>query len=152
MSWQIQKIAFTDLTPGPAYFGPFSINNQNVYLGSSAGSFVNPRDSWRWMVHETGHLLGLVDLYGTGPDYVDDADRHRFFGDWDIMSQNWKSSPIEMNGWFRFQLGWIPQSEMNCTSLENIKQNNGLTVSLSAIENRTKNSKIVVVRLSSEKY
>jgi M6 family metalloprotease-like protein len=147
----LQTIPTNVISPGPAFFGPFQTSSGVVNLGSAAGAFGNELNQWRWLVHETGHLLGLVDLYGWVGSYVDDDDRHRFFGDWDIMSQNWKDSPIELNGWFRFQLGWLGENQVRCTTSPLILDNQKLVFGLTPIEIKDAQPKIGVIRVSDQK-
>ncbi len=58
--------------------------------------------------HETGHLMGLPDLYAhTG-------DVHRFVGIWDYMGNTFEAS--ELTAWHRFKLGWIDGSQVACAA------------------------------------
>ncbi len=55
------------------------------------------------LVHETGHMLGLDDLYG-------DRD---FAGPWDIMhSSDGPDAP--MTAWTRFLVGWLDKPDFRC--------------------------------------
>jgi M6 family metalloprotease-like protein len=55
------------------------------------------------LVHETGHLLGLPDLYARGSP----AAFHR----WDVMAARW---PAELLAWHRWKLGWLDADEIVC--------------------------------------
>ena len=147
----LQSISTSLITPGPAFFGPYQTSSGVVNLGSAAGSLGSERNQWRWLVHETGHLLGLVELYGWVGSYLDDDDRHRYFGDWDIMSQNWKDSPIELNGWFRYQLGWLNESGVRCLDSTSFLKESNLSIAVTAIELKDENPKIGVIRLGNQK-
>jgi hypothetical protein len=147
----LQTIPNALITPGPAFFGPFQTNSGVVNLGSAAGSFGSERNQWRWLVHETGHLLGLVDLYGWVGSYIDDDDRHRYFGDWDIMSQNWKNTPIELNGWFRYQLDWLTDRGVRCLNPTSFLKDPKISVAISAIELKDENPKIGIIRLDNQR-
>jgi M6 family metalloprotease-like protein len=57
------------------------------------------------LLHETGHLLGLPDLYS--PNAI--STFHR----WDIMAARW---PSELLAWHRWKLGWIDESAIVCSS------------------------------------
>ncbi len=59
------------------------------------------------IAHETGHGLGLPDLYDTNPFDSDDSEG---IGNWGLMgSGNYTSpfSPSHMEGFSRFELGWV---------------------------------------------
>ena len=55
------------------------------------------------LVHETGHLLGLPDLYASGSP--------RTFHRWDVMAFRW---PSELLAWHRWKLGWLGQDAIVC--------------------------------------
>jgi M6 family metalloprotease-like protein len=72
--------------------------------------------SWVWLyedlyefgnyaIHETGHVLGLPDLYvGTSP---------RSFHAWDVMASS-LSRPAGMFAWHRWKLGWLDRAQIAC--------------------------------------
>src|SRR5947209_2265422 len=60
------------------------------------------------MAHETGHVLGLPDLYKLGTN--DDWDRYA--GAWDIMSDVWFGGP--MLAWTRREVGWLGNRDFRC--------------------------------------
>jgi M6 family metalloprotease-like protein len=63
------------------------------------------------LVHETGHLLGLPDLYRYGLplyDAVEDA------GGWDPMS--FLVPGASFNAWHRWKLGWIDDRQIVCAA------------------------------------
>ena len=69
----------------------------------------------QWMAHETGHAFGLPDLYNNSvPSGLNQDGGVTRFGAWDVMSTPWTDYGIEMNGWFRFLLGWLPDSDVVC--------------------------------------
>lgn len=55
------------------------------------------------LIHETGHLLGLPDLYSAGGPST--------FYRWDVMAARW---PSELYAWHRWKLGWIDRSQIVC--------------------------------------
>jgi M6 family metalloprotease-like protein len=62
------------------------------------------------LVHETGHILGLPDLYDVpDPTYWS---LFRFAGGWDIMSWNLPGS--HLLAWHKWKLGWLEPSELTC--------------------------------------
>lgn len=62
------------------------------------------------VVHETGHLLGLPDLYdGAATDY---SRLFRFAGDWDTMGST--NTGAHFLAWHKWKLGWIDQTQLTC--------------------------------------
>ena len=57
------------------------------------------------LIHETGHLLGLPDLY--------QVRRFRTFHYWDVMTDRW---PSELFAWHRWKLGWLDAEQIACVS------------------------------------
>ncbi len=57
------------------------------------------------LLHETGHLLGLPDLYVRNLN----ASFHR----WDVMAARW---PSELLAWHRWKLGWLDESQIVCVT------------------------------------
>jgi M6 family metalloprotease-like protein len=55
------------------------------------------------LLHETGHLLGLPDLYV--------ARSPGSFHRWDLMAARW---PAELLAWHRWKLGWLDGSQIVC--------------------------------------
>jgi M6 family metalloprotease-like protein len=55
------------------------------------------------LVHETGHLLGLPDLYSRGAPST--------FHRWDVMAARW---PAELFAWHRWKLGWLEPGQVVC--------------------------------------
>jgi M6 family metalloprotease-like protein len=62
------------------------------------------------LVHETGHMLGLPDLYDVpNPTYWT---LFRFAGSWDIMS--WNLPGAHLLAWHKWKLGWLEPNELAC--------------------------------------
>jgi M6 family metalloprotease-like protein len=78
----------------------FGVDVQNTW-GSDGTKVLN---------HETGHAMGLPDLYtfGTG-------ETHQFVGGWDIMGKISGKSP-DMLAWHKWKLGWLPDSQVTCVT------------------------------------
>jgi M6 family metalloprotease-like protein len=64
------------------------------------------KDFDAYVVHETGHLLGLPDLYSTGS--------RRTFHLWDTMAFGTGSRAGGMFAWHRWKLGWLDASQVAC--------------------------------------
>jgi M6 family metalloprotease-like protein len=59
------------------------------------------------LLHETGHLFGLPDLYETGA-----SDSVRQVGGWDDMS--WIEPGAHFGAWNKAKLGWISHDQIQC--------------------------------------
>lgn len=68
------------------------------------------QDSYKFrvpiVVHETGHLLGLPDVYAHS------GDAHRFVGTWDLMGNVFL--PTDLFAWHRLKLGWLTPGQFSC--------------------------------------
>jgi len=81
------------------------------------------------LLHETGHLLGLPDLYVA----LTPSRFHR----WDVMAARW---PAELLAWHRWKLGWLDESAIVCVTGRGRR-----TVTLTPIE-RTGGRKAIFVK------
>jgi M6 family metalloprotease-like protein len=75
-----------------------------LWIPFPAGFSTAPGDPYL-LLHETGHLLGLPDLYlaGVGSSF------HR----WDLMAARW---PAELLAWHRWKLGWLDAGQIVCVT------------------------------------
>ena len=102
------------------------------------------------LVHETGHLFGLPDLYfDTQPPETSEV------GCWDIMSDTFRS--MGFFGWHRHKFGWldpsrklyIPQSTTGWhVTLSPLSGGCGVSMIVLPIDDPAKPSKVFVVELS----
>jgi M6 family metalloprotease-like protein len=60
---------------------------------------------WKTLVHETGHVFGLPDLYSFNPGSNLHKDIYQHAGFWDPMS--WHPSSSEYLAWHKAKLGWL---------------------------------------------
>ena len=140
------KLPTNVFTPGPGFLRSVSTEDGAIGLGAAAGSFQNTDRGFRWMAHEIGHLFGWVDLYDvTGPGALS-GNRHEAFGHWDIMSMNWETFSLQINGWFRFQAGWIDDRSLVCISKSSA---GSYTVSLSPLASKT-GTRMIGVKISDQ--
>ena len=83
-------------------------------LRAGATFFEDTRFSARYaanvLIHETGHVLGLPDLYDV-PDPVYWR-LFRFAGGWDMMS--WNDPGAHFLAWNKWKLGWLDSSQLTC--------------------------------------
>jgi M6 family metalloprotease-like protein len=62
------------------------------------------------LIHETGHILGLPDLYDVpNPTYWS---LFRFAGSWDMMS--WNDPGTHFLAWNKWKLGWLDPTQLTC--------------------------------------
>lgn len=137
-------IAPTQIAYGPAMVTPVMTADGVLRSGAISGadawdvkSIVG--DGWKWMSHETGHLMGLQDLYTYGTTT---------FGDWDIMKMNWTDNFIEMDAWNRYVEGWLTDSQIACYTASTLPQK-GVTLTLDPLERENNNLKAFALPLSS---
>ena len=65
--------------------------------------------------HETGHILGLPDLYDVDAAAAPDPAYWRLFrfaGGWDMMS--WNGPGAHFLAWEKWKLGWLDPSQLTC--------------------------------------
>lgn len=135
------------INPGPGFPWPENTVDGVVPLGTATGGMPLSEPAFRWMAHETGHLFGWVDLYDVSGTVDPNGSRHTRFGWWDIMSMNWETFSLEINGWFRFQVGWIKDSEVVCIEKDKLKE---VSISVSNLASQ-KPQRLVVVRTGPQK-
>ena len=74
-------------------------------------------DQWRWgglvLAHESGHTLGLPDLYLFEAPPEDPGNYHAAVGGWDLMGLISGAGP-EYLAWHRWQLGWLDDAQVVC--------------------------------------
>ena len=72
------------------------------------------QDMWRWgfkvLDHETGHTLGLPDLYHYRPT-GDPPNTHQSVGGWDLMGLISGHAP-ELLAWQKWRLGWLDDAQV----------------------------------------
>jgi M6 family metalloprotease-like protein len=83
-------------------------------LRAGATFFEDTRSSAEYatnvLIHETGHIIGLPDLYDVpNPTYWS---LFRFAGSWDMMS--WNSPGAHFLAWNKWKLGWLDSSQLTC--------------------------------------
>jgi len=113
-----------------------------------AATFGNDSYKNRWtnLVHETGHLLGLPDLYR-----LDGQAFH--VGAWDIMCDLFKGTSFL--GWHRHKLGWLDDNRKKYlrsgtlrTILTPLSSNSGVSMIVVPADNPDRPSKVYVVEIA----
>ena len=90
-------------TPGQGYVASGKTFENSVTSGADFDYWLH-----KWLNHEMGHTMALVDLYSYsgGPEFG-------FTGDWSIMG-NIAGAGGAFFGWERFLLGWMPEARVAC--------------------------------------
>jgi M6 family metalloprotease-like protein len=131
----------TAVRNGPAFTAPagqgFTAGGRTIDNGVTSGADL-PRWGFRWLNHESGHTMGLPDLYAF--QSANEGDRHRFVGGFGMMGRIDGNAP-EYFAFERWQLGWLDDTQIVCLP------SGGDTVTLSAIESMG-GTKAVIVPLS----
>jgi M6 family metalloprotease-like protein len=71
---------------------------------------VDARYASNVLIHETGHIIGLPDLYDVPhPKFWS---LFRFVGGWDMMS--WNDPGFDFLAWEKWKLGWLAPSQLAC--------------------------------------
>lgn len=101
---------------GPAFGGNpgegYSADGKIFSNGVTSGADV-PAWGFLWLNHESGHTLGLPDLYAYQYDPANYDDQHRFVGGFGLMGYIDGNAP-EFFAFERWQLGWLDDSQINC--------------------------------------
>lgn len=95
-------------SPGGGYFA----DGKTFANGATSGADLPGWGSY-WLNHETGHMMGLPDLYAYQYDANNYPDQHRFVGDFSLMGFIDGSAP----GFFafeRWQLSWLDDAQIVC--------------------------------------
>jgi M6 family metalloprotease-like protein len=88
-----------------------------VTLGADT-RFNSPNYGAWIMMHETGHIFGLLDLYDFGTSVFPNF--HRFVGGWDPMG--WLQFGSSFSSWEQWKLQWLDDTEMNCVGNGDVEE------------------------------
>lgn len=108
--------------PPSAVLNSFGVraDGKEILLWISFGAgFATEAGEPELLVHETGHLLGLPDLYLPFAPST--------FNRWDVMAARW---PSELLAWHRWKLGWLDARAIVCITGRRTSR----TVTLTPIE------------------
>lgn len=125
-------------SPGGGYFA----DGKTFANGATSGADLPGWGSY-WLNHETGHMMGLPDLYAYQYDPNNYPDQHRFVGDFSLMGFIDGSAP----GFFafeRWQLSWLDDEQIICQTTSD------QTTTLTPIETQG-GIKAVIVPISESK-
>jgi M6 family metalloprotease-like protein len=103
-----------DRSPAFQAYPGSGIDVDGTEIRYGATFFDDTRDGARYaanvLIHETGHDLGLPDLYDVpDPKFWS---LFRFAGGWDMMS--WNEPGGHFVAWEKWKLGWLESSQLTC--------------------------------------
>jgi M6 family metalloprotease-like protein len=106
----------TQISNGPAFGANagegYSADGKTFSNGVTSGSDF-PAWGYLWLNHESGHTMGLPDLYDYGWNGVDYDELHRFVGGFGLMGYIDGEAP-EFFAFERWQLGWLADDQIVC--------------------------------------
>ncbi len=108
--------------PGQGYTADGKVFSNGVTSGADLPSW-----GFLWLNHESGHTMGLPDLYAYQFDISNYDDQHRFAGGFGLMGFIGGSAP-ELFAFERWQLGWLDDEQIICQT------EGAQTVSITPIE------------------
>jgi M6 family metalloprotease-like protein len=105
------------ITFSPAYHAGkgsgVSVDGTELRWGVTFGNDIrNARWGSNVLVHETGHVLGLPDLYDFTFDPNDYHAQFKFAGGWSLMS--WVEPGGQFFAWEKWHLGWLDPAQIRC--------------------------------------
>jgi len=130
---------FTPKTEGGASGGGgFNVDGKTSFQVTvgPVDEYLNQPLKKNWLLHESGHLLGLMHGY----DYTKPP-----LGAWDVMANLFGLSN-DLLGWNKFKLGWIDDVQIDCIANKSANETFHL---LSPIGTTSTISKMAVIKLTS---
>lgn len=97
--------------PGEGYTADGKVFSNGVTSGADL-----PAWGYLWLNHESGHTMGLPDLYAYQFDPANYDDQHRFVGGFGLMGYIDGLAP-EFFAFERWQLGWLDDGQILCLPL-----------------------------------
>lgn len=122
---------------------PFRTDEGLVYLGTMAAADARFPEGYLILVHEFGHLLGLVDYYwygyGQGMPY---EDQFKYMGQFDNMNFA-PGDSREWSSWSRWLINFLPDNQVRC-----VDGSKPTTHQLTTIATKTTNPQLLVIPTS----
>ncbi len=86
--------------------GGFRADGHEIHHAVTFGNDIRGKDwGWQTLVHETGHVLGLPDLYSLAPSGGAYKNVHQYTGAWDPMG--FQCHAQHYLAWHKRKLGWL---------------------------------------------
>lgn len=109
----VPTTAATTISFSPTYNGPVTAPDGSSILKTvTFGQDVPNYWGFKTMNHETGHAMGLPDLYP-----LDGDDTTRWVGGFDIMGLISGVAP-DFGAWHKWKLGWLEDGEVGCVGAD----------------------------------
>jgi M6 family metalloprotease-like protein len=108
----------------------------------SVREYVNDPTKKIWLLHEVGHLMGLMHPVNTNPRENPDG-----YPVWDAMVNGVSAQP-EFLSWHRFMLDWFSESQVKCVDSSNAGE---YVVKISSLSSNNTQTKMLTVKLSETK-
>jgi M6 family metalloprotease-like protein len=108
----------------------------------SVREYVNDPTKKIWLLHEVGHLMGLMHPVNTNPRENPDG-----YPVWDAMVNGVSAQP-EFLSWHRFMLDWFSDSQVKCVDSSNAGE---YVVKVSSLSSNNTQTKMLTVKLSETK-
>lgn len=124
--------------PGEGYSADGKVFSNGVTSGADLIGW-----GFLWLNHETGHIMGLPDLYAYQFDSSNYDDQHRFVGGFGLMGFIDGNAP-EFFAFERWQMGWLDDNQIFC------QLDGEQTITLTAIET-IGGTKAVIIPVSETK-
>ena len=111
----------TPTTPNILYEGATGVgatfDGKTFYRGTfgTEREYRNQEQKANWLVHETGHLMGLIHNYDTADSKGAMKSVGAQLPAWDAMTYPLTVAP-DFFGWTKFLLGWISDNQVDCLS------------------------------------
>lgn len=115
-------------------------------FGPEREYFNNPQKA-NWLVHETGHLMGLIHNYDTSGQSTFYSSNGFWLPAYDAMTYP-LTVALDFFGWSKFLLGWLSESQVQCLSLPLLDSSTHLVTPIGVADDGVK---IVALRLSDVK-
>ena len=118
--------------------GGFNVDGKTSFLATLGpiDEYLDDATKKNWLLHETGHLLGLNHIYAgaKGP------------AGWDVMGNVFGND--DLLGWNKFVLGWIGDNQVHCIVTPLEKESIHL---LTPVGTESNSTKLAIIKLSQTK-
>jgi M6 family metalloprotease-like protein len=131
-----------------SYLGSMDVKTDDGWVRLSMCA-VSEFDTLGVFAHETGHMLGLPDLY----DY---NKKETFVGGWDLMAEGANngplfgllgSSPAHISSWGKMKLGWIDQNQVRT-----VRPGDSATVEIEQLQAKSSSTKAVIMPIAASQF
>lgn len=131
-----------------AYQGPTTTKTNDGLLQLSICA-VSEFDTLGVFAHETGHMLGLPDLY----DY---NYKETFVGGWDLMAEGANngplfgllgSTPAHISAWGKIKLGWIDWSQVRI-----VRPGESVNAEIEQLQARSSSTKALIMPMTTSQF